>query len=71
MVDLSDLFSSIYGHVVNTPEADSIDELIDDCTAIPAGLRTGHQELPLPRAAAAWSVSDECLAQVTGLDEYV
>jgi hypothetical protein len=56
---------------VTTPEADSIAELIDDCRTIPAGLRTGRQELPLPRSAAAWSVNEACIEQVRELDEYV
>ena len=46
-------------------------ELIEDCTAIPPALRSGHQELPLPRTAPAWSVNDTCQAQVNDLDEYV
>lgn len=61
----------LYRRVVTTPEAESIGELVDDCAAIPAGLRVGRQELPLPRAAAPWSVDDACHAQVSDLDEYV
>jgi hypothetical protein len=45
-------------------------ELIADCTHIPAALRAGRQDLPAPRAAA-WSVTESCLAQVRELDEYV
>jgi hypothetical protein len=56
---------------VTTPEADSIAELIDDCTSIPAGLRTGRRVLPLPRSAEGWSVNDACMDQVRELDEYV
>ncbi len=56
---------------MSTPEADTLDELIADCAAIPATLTTDPTALPLPRAAAAWTVDDACLAQVVDLDEYV
>ena len=49
-------------------------ELITDCTELPADLcvgRSARTGLPLPRLAAAWSVSDACLAAVRELDEYV
>jgi hypothetical protein len=56
---------------VPTTDAESLGELIDDCTAIPADLRPTDRALVLPNAAAAWSVTDAHLAQVTDLDEYV
>jgi hypothetical protein len=56
---------------VTTPEPDTIAELIDDCTDIPAGLRTGRQELPAPRSVTSWTVDEACLDQVRELDEYV
>jgi hypothetical protein len=56
---------------VTTPDAESIGELIEDCTAIPADLRPTDRALPLPNTAANWSVTDAHLAQVTDLDEYV
>ncbi|WP_433270051.1 hypothetical protein ACQPZF_08690 [Actinosynnema sp. CS-041913] len=53
-------------------EADTLDELIDDCTAMPAELRpTTAKALPEPRAASPWQVTDACAAQVDGLDAYV
>jgi hypothetical protein len=55
----------------SAPEAEEIGELIEDCAAIPPALRTGHAELPRPRAAAPWTVSESCLAAVQELDEYV
>jgi hypothetical protein len=65
-----------YGREVNTAEAESIAELIDDCAQLPTTLRGG--DLDYPRRAAAdpldalpWQVSDGCFAQVSGLDEYV
>jgi len=56
---------------VSAPYADSWAELIADCTAIPANLRTTHADLPIPRLAATWSVPDECVAQADELDEFV
>jgi hypothetical protein len=50
---------------------DSLDELVEDCSAIPAALRTGAPRLPLPRIAAPWTVNEACVAAVHGLDEYV
>lgn len=46
-------------------------ELIADCADIPAGLRTSTTTIPLPRTAAGWSVTDECVDQVRQLDEYI
>ncbi|HEY0806717.1 MAG TPA: hypothetical protein VGD84_16705 [Pseudonocardiaceae bacterium] len=56
---------------MTAPDADHLTDLIADCTDIPAGLRTARPELPLPRLAPAWSVTDACMAQVRELDEYV
>jgi hypothetical protein len=56
---------------MTAPDADDLADLIADCTEIPPGLRTARPELPLPRLAPAWSVSDACTAQVRDLDEYV
>ncbi|CCH28937.1 hypothetical protein ABZ816_39160 [Actinosynnema sp. NPDC047251] len=52
-------------------EADTLDELIDDCTAMPAELRGRADTLPEPRPATPWQVTDDCVAQVAGLDTYV
>ncbi|MBB5959874.1 hypothetical protein FHS29_006496 [Saccharothrix tamanrassetensis] len=54
-------------------EADTLDELIDDCTAMPAELRPTAGELPEMRAASPspWQVTDACVAQVDDLDAYV
>lgn len=48
-----------------------MDELVEDCGSIPAALRTPAPRLPLPRLAAAWTVSDACAATVRDCDEYV
>jgi len=56
---------------VTTPEADSIDELIDDCAHLPTTLRDTVRPAELPATAGAWQVSEGNLAQVKGLDEYV
>ncbi len=56
---------------VTASDADSLADLITDCTEIPADLRTARPELPLPRLAAAWSVTDACIAAVRELDEYI
>jgi hypothetical protein len=50
---------------------ESMDELVEDCGAMPASLRASAQQLPLPRLAAAWAVSDACADTVRDLDEYV
>lgn len=50
---------------------ESMDELVEDCGAIPATLRASTPPLPLPRLAAAWTVNDACVAAVTEFDEYV
>ncbi|CAL9594192.1 hypothetical protein SUDANB95_05258 [Actinosynnema sp. ALI-1.44] len=52
-------------------EADTLDELIDDCTEVPAELRPTEKVLPEPRAAAKWQVTDANAAQVDDLDAYV
>jgi hypothetical protein len=54
---------------VNDP--DSFDELIADCADIPSSLATSRLPVPPPRTATPWEVDDACLAQVTGLDEFV
>jgi hypothetical protein len=46
-------------------------ELIADCADIPTRVRTAPREIPLPRDAAAWSVDDACLAQVSDIDVYL
>ena len=56
---------------LSSVDVESMDELVEDCGAIPAALRTSTPLLPLPRLAAAWTVSDACVAAVTDLDEYV
>ena len=58
---------------MTTPEAETIDELIADCADIPAALRTGRTPVtavPAPRAGD-WSVTEACVEQVSGLDDYV
>ncbi|MEJ2858065.1 MULTISPECIES: hypothetical protein [unclassified Saccharothrix] len=52
-------------------EADTLDELIDDCTEVPAELRPTDKSLPEPRRAAPWQVTEANAAQVENLDAYV
>ncbi|MFD1148337.1 hypothetical protein [Saccharothrix hoggarensis] len=52
-------------------EADTLDDLIEDCTALPRELRGAATGLPEPRAAAPWQVDDAHYAQVADLDAYV
>ncbi|MGM1059260.1 hypothetical protein [Saccharothrix sp. Mg75] len=52
-------------------EADTLAQLIDDCTALPEGLVTPAAASPEPRAAAPWEVDDAHYAQVAELDAYV
>jgi len=56
---------------VRNPEADTLDELIEDCAAMPAELRPRGGALPEPGAAEPWQVTDACAAQVAGLEIYV
>ncbi|MEU5697163.1 hypothetical protein [Actinosynnema sp. NPDC020468] len=51
-------------------EADSLDELIDDCTALPIELRSAGKSVPAPRAASPWRVNEDAYRQVDGLDAY-
>ncbi|HEX7658295.1 MAG TPA: hypothetical protein VF444_02355 [Pseudonocardiaceae bacterium] len=52
-------------------DAESIGELIDDCAEIPRAVCTSQTLLPLPMAAAPWTVNDTCVQQVEDLDDYV
>lgn len=54
---------------VRNTEADTLDELIEDGTAVPAELRGRADTLPAPRPATPWQVTDGCVAQVDGLDD--
>jgi hypothetical protein len=56
---------------VSTPEVESMAELIADCADIPATVRTAPPDVPSPRAAAAWSVDETCLAQAPEFDDYL
>lgn len=53
------------------PEYDSMDELRADCAQLPHTLGPREPVLPAPRATVSWTVDDDCLATVDGLDEYV
>lgn len=57
--------------MVSTPEADTLAELIDDCTALPEELRAARRTPPEPGAADPWRVDDAHYAQVADLDVYV
>ncbi|WP_179118311.1 hypothetical protein [Saccharothrix sp. ALI-22-I] len=52
-------------------EADTLDQLIEDCTELPQELRSTARSLPEPRAAVPWQVDDANYAQVADLDAYV
>jgi hypothetical protein len=63
--------SRLYGRQVTTLEADSFDELIDDCAQLPTTMRDQRRPADDLVTAPAWQVSEGCLDQVRGLDEYV
>lgn len=65
------VYLATYGETVTTFEAESIGELINDCADIPRAVCSSQTLLPLPLAAAPWTVSDSCLAQVQEIDDYV
>ncbi|WP_197289687.1 hypothetical protein [Saccharothrix sp. NRRL B-16348] len=53
-------------------EADTLAELIEDCTDLPRELRGAEDEShPEPGSATAWQVDDANYAQVADLDAYV
>ncbi|MEU4742173.1 hypothetical protein AB0G02_17160 [Actinosynnema sp. NPDC023658] len=52
-------------------EADTLAELIEDCTDLPRELRGEAKPLPEPRAAAPWRVDDANYDQVADLEVYV
>ncbi len=56
--------------VVADPE--TLAELISDCADLPDSVRypTVPDQLPAWGLPVAWQVSDECFAQVDGLDDY-
>jgi hypothetical protein len=56
---------------VRTTDADTLDQLIADCTALPHELRTDPKPLPDPPAVPPWQVDDANYAQVADLDAYV
>jgi hypothetical protein len=64
---------SAYVHDVTTSEmeAETLGELIADCADIPRALRTPSTTPPLPRTGGPWVVTDACVEQVAGLDDYV
>ncbi|GAA2675359.1 hypothetical protein LV78_001081 [Actinosynnema pretiosum] len=53
-------------------EADTLEELIADCTELPSELRPepGRAHLPEQRAAAPWRVAESNYRQVEELDSY-
>ena len=60
-----------YGRDVTILDAESIAELIDDCTQLPTTLRDRRHTVDGLVSTPPWHVSEGCLAQVSGLDEYV
>jgi hypothetical protein len=56
---------------VSTPEANTLAELIEDCTALPEELRATGPTPPEPGAAEPWRVEEAHYAQVADLDAYV
>ena len=53
-------------------EADTLAELIEDCTDLPRELRGAEgSALPEPGSATPWQVDDANYAQVADLDVYV
>ncbi|MFC6090385.1 hypothetical protein [Saccharothrix lopnurensis] len=56
---------------MSIPEANTLAELIDDCTALPEELTGTGTTTPEPGAAAPWRVDESNYAQVVDLDAYV
>ncbi|GGP41469.1 hypothetical protein [Saccharothrix coeruleofusca] len=52
-------------------EPDTLAELIEDCTELPAELRPAPASLPEGRTAAPWEVDEGCYQQVADLEVYV
>lgn len=52
-------------------EADTLAELIEDCTDLPRELRGEATTAPGPDAARPWHVDDAHYAQVADLEVYV
>ncbi|MFD0202781.1 MULTISPECIES: hypothetical protein [Saccharothrix] len=52
-------------------EADTLAELIEDCTEVPQELRGEARPASEPRAVTAWRVDEANYAQVADLDVYV
>ncbi|WP_367131010.1 hypothetical protein [Saccharothrix sp. HUAS TT1] len=52
-------------------EADTLDQLIEDCTDLPRELRGEAEPVPDPETAAPWQVDDANYAQVAELEVYV
>jgi hypothetical protein len=70
-VRLGSTDSAAYVRFVNPTDADTLDELVADCAAMPDSLRAAlATERPVP-APRAWQVDEACLAQVRDIDEYV
>ena len=55
---------------MRTTEADTLNQLIEDCTDLPRELHE-VRALPEPGAASPWQVDDANYAQVAELDVYV
>ncbi len=57
---------------VRNTEADTLAELIEDCTELPQELRGAEDRaLPEPVSATPWQVDEANYAQVEDLDVYV
>jgi hypothetical protein len=56
---------------VRITDADTLAQLIDDCTALPQELRRHPNPHPEPPAVPPWQVDDANYAQVADLDAYV
>jgi hypothetical protein len=60
-----------YGQCMSaTVDPETLVELISDCTELPDAVLHPKAAIPAQRGPSDWRVSDECLAQVAGIDDY-
>jgi hypothetical protein len=66
---MSQVTTGIYGRLVTIQDAETLDELIRDCTDIPHAPRASSPA-EQSRAAAPWQVNSACSDQVERMDDY-
>jgi len=53
-----------------TADPETLAELISDCAELPDAVRRPAAAVPSQRGAGEWLISDACLAQVAGIEDY-